>query len=303
MMTHDIRRYLVAVAQAASQSVGIPAHIDGQNNAPRPNGVYINVSIVRGPRAASRISYTDVDVITSATLTVTPVTPGTNVYFYLRPKSAPQAAHAVVVGDTVTTVRDSLLAQLASHHGGNPSSPNFGAGYWSAAATGVDGIELTPLEFGGLGVDIPAFGLDVATTTTEAQRSSGQSVVTIRCQIRGTARLSATDLESVLGRNSAAAVGATFFDGIGAADVAPILTQAGLEVREFPITGAQVPANVGAEIEWRHTADIEFGCKSLGFWPPRLAASSVGATLGVLSPPIPGADSGDILTENLDITP
>lgn len=302
---HDTRRYLMAVAEAIDQAAGIPSHIDGQNNTPPPAvGVYANLRIDRGPRAASRLLYRDAFILSSASVTVPdPLPPvGTTLFMRVRPRNSLFVGHTVAVGDTVVSVRDSLLAQLALHPGGDPAPPNLGAGYWSATAVGVGSIELLPLEFGGLGPKLVTSGLLLNSEQIDSTAITGQCEVTIRMSVRGTGRLSADNLDAVVGRDGSAAVAAAILAFFLAPDVAPILTAAGLELWELPIEPVQAPVDVGGEIEVQQICDLIFGCTAEGYRAPRIAGTSIQATITTTSPAISGATSGSSSSQNLNIT-
>ncbi len=209
---------------------GVPVVWGPHPSIPRPPRPYCRLGILAGPMhdGAEFDEKRVVEAIDDATATIDAVTVGNK--YILRANGVP-ISYTAVGGDTVTDVRDGLLAAI------NAESLDF----LTAVSSGIDSIDLTPSSTG----SIIGLRLSPTSETTLVENTSG------------------VDVQQVLGRRVMTVTCDFFADNetkleTGALDLAS-RAMAKLSTSAACLTMADLRTAIKVSSPLRHLSDIEPG--------------------------------------------
>lgn len=238
----------------------ITTHWENQNQPAPQNVPYISLSFVSGFVYSALAQEKKITVTSSATLTIPdPLPPVGEAVWILIDDWAPAPQRIIQVGDTPESVRDLLLVQIQNLR------PVKYAGYFSAAAQGLNEILLTSLQLGGIIQVVGMGGILVVAQTEVALYASMPLTFLLRMQCHGLSSTASTDFVSV-GYNHPASIWSTLCFKMRSRSFAKrLMENAAVALWSYPSGGQELPELVGAGIEPRVVGEVYCATQALDF--------------------------------------
>lgn len=239
---------------------GIVTHWENQNQPAPRNQPYISLSFESGFVYTALAQEKKIDTIRRAAITIPdPLPPPGNVLWLTIDDWFPVSYHQIQLGDTPTTVRDSLLTQIQNLR------PVKYALYFSAIPIGTNLISLSSMQLGGMLQVLGFGGLVVDLILETALYVSMPLMFTLGFQCYGTSSTTTTDFFPV-GDNHPSSIWSTLSLKMRRRSFARKLYEnATISLYGYPEGGQEIPAILDAGIEPRTLGSVLCATQALDF--------------------------------------